>query len=355
MSTRRSFIVVAGVIVISACGVHVSWAQRGYNAVSLEALVAESEVVVRASVADISITPTDDDQRVWLTITLKVHETLKGPAAKSLTFAHPTLNFDRTFEQWRDAGTELLWFLEHNKEYGEKGENQAKKISARYPLHAYSSGWPLIRLGPPVPAEKTFVPMPPPILTMDLKALHGPEEILAASRAAVISGGNRERVETHEIWLPHTIMQRSGTNGDINYLRVPVDGRLESLARKLIKTPVDFYSPLDAPPPRDAKEQRLREAWVQAESNQLRAEGITALRFFKSEENAALVKPFLKDPTWWIRTGPGDKERVREYYLRKAAYKVLQGWGTKVDEPVLSEPLPKNEETTDPMLPPLGR
>ena len=61
----------------------------GYTQASIEWLVADSDVVVQASIVDVSPGRPDREREelVWKTITVDVHETLKGSHAKLLDFA----------------------------------------------------------------------------------------------------------------------------------------------------------------------------------------------------------------------------------------------------------------------------
>ncbi len=184
----------------------------------------------------------------------------------------------------------------------------------------------MIRLGgAPVPAEEGYLRLPPPILTMNLTVLDQPEEILAAARKAVAAGKHRP-VQEHKIWLPRQVAQRSGRSGDTNHLDAPVDQRLEVLARRLLQLPGDFTG------------------GNSGFENLLRREGLAALRYFKSEENIALVRPFLADLSWLVETrGTGNGAEVKRwvYYLRKEAYATLRHWKVEIREPLLEERLPR--------------
>jgi hypothetical protein len=305
-------------------------AQMGYQANSLEWLVVDSDIVVRASVASVERTfiPNPQPQfyrnpEYWRVVTLKVHETIKGERAESLTFTEWTMSDDRIGEGWKAAGREQLWFLVR-KERREGGFVEPKEIAARSRLAPYGGGWSAIRLGSPVPEERNYSPMPPPIFAMGLDVLRDPDLILVAARAAALEGGEAGRVEAHGLDLPRGFMQRSGRSGDANSLSVPIDRRLEKLARRLVESPDSFLTFSD-----------------RSEAGRLRLEGIRALRHFASEKNAALLRPLLKDPTSSIHEGPtGVKEKV--YDVREAAYETLRSWGIAVDKPVLREDAPRS-------------
>lgn len=88
----------------------------------------------------------------------------------------------------------------------------------------------------------------------------------------------------------------------------------------------------------DGLEQWAREA-IQSEHVLRRVEGVRALRYFRSEETIALLKPLLKDPGWAILHHAQENEgrEVRRYLVRREAYRVLKAWGVDVGRPVVEE------------------
>ncbi len=320
---------VAWVVAVSASS-GVGRAQMGYSADTLEALVAESKVVVRATVAEVGRGPAGDP---WgrAKVVLNVAETLKGPAQKTFTFGKDLSESDHTYEGWRRTGREGLWFFAPEvdlRDPDEKGPRPDRPLLCR----------DVIRLGPAVAEEGRF-PRPRAFLTMDLIALDRPEDILKAVRAAALEG----TAETTSLDMPRGIMQRSGHSGDANSLGVPVDHRLEAMARRLIASPDDFLT-RHLPPPEDDAERASRESWLRHDRNRLRREGVRALRPFKSDANIDLLRPLLDDPAVQGRVRQDEGVVInlgREYYVRKAAYEVLREWGVAVAKPVIDEPPPK--------------
>jgi hypothetical protein len=310
----RQIFYLAPAVIALALTASQSFAQMGYQACSLEWLVADSDVVVRASVINV-------EQEVWNTVTVKVHETLKGDRAETRTFDDRDPASKKIYEGWRDAGREQLWFLVRGERRGDGEDAEAHGLTARHRLTTYGGGWSVIRLGPPVPEEQGYVPMPPPIITMRLDVLQAPHDILDAARADAVAG--RGSVRGHDIELPRGVMQRSGRSGDGNALRVPVDRRLEELGRRLIQSAGEFL-PKAEQPYRD----------------RLRLEGVRALRHFPSEKNAALLKSLLDDPAFSIHVSPAGA-RAKVYDLREAAYESLHSWGIVLAKPVLREDPPK--------------
>lgn len=302
----------------------VSFAQIGYQASSLEWLVADSDIVVRASVMSVARTPVVHEEdgvhrnlEVSKSVSLRVHETLKGTPAKSRAFVERTHAFDAVYEGWRDAGREQLWFLVCGEGRNEANDTDIVKIAARHPLTPRGLGPSVVRLGPPVPEEQGLSPMPPPIFTMNLDVLAAPNDILRAPRAAVAAGGKHGQVKGHAIELPRELMQRSGRSGDFNSLTVPVDKRLEKLGHRLLQSPGDFLPRLE-----------------QVYADWLRLEGVKILRHFPTDENTVLLRSMLDAPTSSIDQCPARTEANK---TREAAYEVLHSWGIKVSKPVLRE------------------
>jgi hypothetical protein len=213
-------------------------AQQGHQEPSLEWLVARSAVVIRASVADVSkeLLPND---RAWIIVTLKVHETLKGLPPETPTFAEDSSSSDRRYEGWRDAGRELLVFLLKNPKY----KPDEREVETRFPLIPYGLGWTVIRLGPAVPQEKGWTEVPSALFRNNLEVLEDPAKILEAANRAVAAGrGAVGEPRKHELSLPRSVMEWSGRCGDSNHLIVPVDSQLETLARELIQSPTEVLS-----------------------------------------------------------------------------------------------------------------
>jgi len=94
----RTLVVPAVAAAVIAVAAEVSFAQVGYTLASLEWLAADADVVVRGSIVDVSRDP-PDGQWVWLTVTLKVDETLKGEHAPRVKFAVHTLTCDERYQQ----------------------------------------------------------------------------------------------------------------------------------------------------------------------------------------------------------------------------------------------------------------
>lgn len=330
----RSCVVLAAFVAIEP-----ATAQVGYSAACLEELVARADLVVRASVRDV-VRGAPRDQRLWVTVTLDVHETLKGQRDTRLTFAREILSFDKIYEGWRDANREQLWFFAPNEEYDVREGSEGTDLSSRYPQTLRS----VVRLGPPVEAERGFVLGPPPIFDMNLAVLTNRAEILKSAR---IAAKEPRSAGSHRLDLPRDVMQRTSRSGDANSLAVPVDYRLERLALRLIKSPGEFAMKLDDVAAENKSNREFAARVLESEKCWLCAEGAEALRYFKSDANIGVLMPLLANPAVSIVHGPGG-ETNRVYYVRKAAFTVLRDWGVDVEQPVLSVPLAEPDaECTD--------
>jgi len=125
-------------------------------------------------------------------------------------------------------------------------------------------------------------------------------------------------------------------------LAVPVVPSLETIARRLIKSPEDFLRPTQDLTAQTESERQLQANALEGRRNLLRAEGIAALRYFKSKQNIALLESLLNNPASMIEHHRDDRSDVkRVYYIRKVGYETLRKWGAEVHKPLLEEPLPR--------------
>jgi hypothetical protein len=342
MKPRRIFVTIASaILVVTVSGPVV--AQIGYSENTIEASVAESSLIVRATVADLKFESVDDrPTKGWkrTIVTLKVKETLKGRPVETVTFGEGNYEPDRRYEAWKKAGTELLWFFGPNPMYGKSPTWVEDEISVRFPLQKQL--W--VRLGPGISIEKRYDQVLKPMFRMDLNVVEGPVAILEAVRASILYPTDRERAgvlpvpdgfsaDHYSISVPHAIMARSGRVGDANSIGVPIDRRLETLARRLIESPSDFL-----PKETDAEHARNPKG-RNSEKDLLRAEGTKALRYFKSESNVRLLKSLLADSATYQVMPPEPDVPYIEYFVRKAAYETLTAWKVAVQPPVLREAL----------------
>jgi hypothetical protein len=342
----RIFVALAA-IAIGTATIGPARAQVGYTTTTIEGMVAGADVVVRARVAKVVGGPVEDRRR-WQSVTLRVEETIRGPARDAILFARQVLASDRIFEAWRESGREHLWFLVRAD--GPEGPVVAGKpdLAAGHLLELAR----VVRLGPPVPAEADFGPPGQgpwtlPIFDHDLTLLAEPGGILRASRTAAAGWRGRKPAEFHPIDMPRAVMARTGRSGDANRLDVPVGPNLEALARRMIASPGDFIAPSDFGTPKDEAGRGHAETWLRFTRDLLRREGVKALGHFRSEANIAMIRPLLSDPAHRVLNKTENGHTVlkdglpipigREYYVRKEAYETLHAWGVGVARPVIRE------------------
>lgn len=324
-------------------------AQYGlYTARSLEWQVASSTAIVRGTVVDVEPAGLPQEEGWWI-VTLSVRETLKGRAGSRPTLAFFTGRENDILQRWKASAEERLWFL---REPGGRspgvGEGVLQRDLPEAVLRRHRTGyyapdylWSAVRIDPvasPDPSEP-----PPPFLNLELRAVRTPEEIIRAVRQAADYDRGRPVPVLHRLGVPHPVLAQAGRVGDVNEIVVPVDGRLEKLARRLIRSPADFTTEPRAAVPEHPLAPETVAAITRSNQDTLRATGVRALRYFRSSRNIQLLKSLLRDPATLLITGapheqvaaPAGRNGHRVYYLRAAAYEVLRQWGVSVGKPVL--------------------
>ena len=325
-------------------------AQMGVVKPSLEWMAATSDVIVRASVVGMSDKEPRSDpgggesQSAWITVTLKVHETVKGKHSHQITFVADIFRGSDFLQEWKDSDEELIWFLDRTKVDAEQPKYQDYEVYTRHELKLIRSGWgwSVIQLT----TRPTLRGVAPPIFTLDLRVLDDPTAILKAVRAAATEVGASKGVREHVVSVARGLIHLTGRSGDVNRVVVPVDHRLEKAAREWIQSPDEVLKQLVALRPKTEDDLRFSEAEMKYEEHHLRWEGVKALRYFKSDENAAILKSLLNDPAFWHEPIEQDKDSSAEdrvYFVRQEAYETLQKWGIRVHKPVIRERLPRKE------------
>jgi Leucine Rich repeat len=234
-----------------------------------------------------------DGQFVY-TVTLKIGEALKGDLKGTVDDLHAlhSVGANNRLEEWSNARTPILWFLGPTPEKGQLRD------------------WEIQPLGKAA-AERTFsVGSGPPFLSKDLTFLKDDQEVLARARA--YGKTSRQVQPVHTIKIPGAFSP--GSTG-LDYLVIPVEPTLEQRAVSLIAAPEDFM-------PKGAK----MEPWDRAT---LRLGGVSSLRHFKSDANAALLRSLLTDPL--------EEDDISRRELRTTAYEILLHWG-------VDAPLPKSAQ-----------
>ena len=204
---------------LSALGAGTCFAQTGRTFSSVEWLTASSDVVVRATVADLAFedgapeTPGKRSELEHVTVTLKVTSTLKGKAPKFLTFVHDQDRGDKTLSDWKDSGHPVLWFLVENADDGNRGKN-AGKLRLRAKSLIGASAVDLAATGKEWKMSRA-------LLTMELKALDREAAILDAVKAVVKSRGLGRETNCVNVPIRRELALLTGEAGDGNSLVVP--------------------------------------------------------------------------------------------------------------------------------------
>jgi hypothetical protein len=261
---------------------------------SLEWMVADSSLIVSGTVIGEQINE-EPEGYVWHTVAFRVDETLKGQHRPTLQFIVQTSTIDKEIGRWRDEHRRLLAFLDDSPRVVARWHSRKW---ARYPF-APRTGY----------LRGSFIELGrqdgPACYTLDLRALAGSEPILEATRHAIRGTASTARLCSHWFMVPGDSLKR---------LTVPVDSRLEAQARR----------------------------WVGSADKDLRVLGASALVYFRSDENAELLKGLLNDASTWEHqlVSRGEKRRERVYEVRAEAWSVLDAWGYPASHPVTRIPLP---------------
>ncbi len=297
----RELTLILGAVALAAVSANAQPLQTTFR--TIEARVAQADHVAVGTIdkvsRKVSVEPGGKDKngdihpdgQFEYTVTLKVGEFLKGDL-KGIVDDLCTIEtryIDNRYEEWSQAQTTMLWFL-----------GPAPKAGAR-------RQWEILPLGKPVPAERLFDSNTTRggrwRYSKDFTLLKNDDEVLACARAY---GKTSQKVQlNHSIQIPSVFSPESTGGG--NYLIVPVEPTLEERARRLIASPQDF-----APKGKilDSRDRDL-----------LRLGGVTSLRYFKSDANAALLQKVL------------ESEGVSQHLIRTKAIEVLLHWGVEARLP----------------------
>ncbi len=310
---RRISTCVVGIVIAGAVGPNAARAQHSLplELASLEWAIADSDLVVRGVVVEIAVADH------WNIVTLDVRETLKGAKTQTVRFAaYRFAKGDAGLARAKQAKRELVWLLKRADAAAPGDAPEREKVLARHKLNLHAPfvpgrpgapALPVIPLGTPQ-AEDDL--QPPAYLTTDLRVPKTADELVQAIRTAIAQTQGQERVRSYAVALPQEIAQRTGFSRpkNLNSLIVPVDGRLEALARRLVQSPGAFLAK------DEAENRRL-----------LRLEGVKALRLLPSAQNLAIVRawldhpasvePFKNDSTNLVPAGPSKQPSAAKIAL----------------------------------------
>jgi WD40 repeat protein len=157
---------------------------------SLEALSADSELVVRGTIVSVENSNKPPSlNRLWEAVTFSVEESLKGDAPKTLQFAIRIVMWpDTTLTNWAASKTPLLVFL---SESARSGNRQASRF--RYASRTHAAVVDLSSNAPPR------------LLTLDFQPVQGAAAILAQAKTAIAATttGTYDIVSTNVPFRPY--------------------------------------------------------------------------------------------------------------------------------------------------------
>ena len=300
--------IVRGVVVLaSILGARVALAESAFVASatahplegpppeSFEWTVADSDVVVRGSVAKVEAATelSQAPSGPWVTVTINVHEPMKGPPASRIQFitstwapAHSPIDAD---------GRERLFCLIATARVQWPSQLAGAKRRWTTPFwrdriflldHELSSA-----TGHPIPQ------------TIDLEELRDPNRLLAVAREVSTSA----QAPPMEVWIQSRHLL---ANGRLDTLVVPGDSRTESHAL----------------------------SWLRSGDPILRENGCVVLGWCRSNRNISQLRALLNDPAS-VDAGEGP-EKTRIFFVRDYALDCLRAAGVKIGRP------PKIEQTS---------
>ena len=277
-----------------------------YTVETLDWMAADSQVVVRAVVVDL-VQEVDGSKRKWITVVIKVRETLKGQHKPFHTYVVPDWDHHEVL-RWKKTERELLVFLADTKpvNIGARWWGEKAALYERTLRNGYGS---VIELTAPAKLGTNIAHLGE-IYTLDLQDPTEPKKILQYTRDAIAATEKVKQLRQHHLIWPR---------GAATFTRVvPVNELLERQARK----------------------------WIGSDDPILREEGARAFKFFKSDDNVAALKKLLKDPSF-VTHQKHEGERIiethRTYQVRAAAFDSLKALDVEVPEPVLTELLPRKK------------
>ncbi|MGC1273191.1 MAG: hypothetical protein WBC44_05750 [Planctomycetaceae bacterium] len=258
---------------------------------SIEATVANADLVLIGTVEKFKEQPSEDGGVKLFDATIVVEEELKQPVFEdgytkvSIAIPRPEADLAR----WKEQQSRLMLALDYDR----PGTTTVIELE-RDRLNTLSADFTLLR---------------------------EPDEAIRIARDTVQrTPAGVKRVHTFGLRAPREVI--AGTEWEDYYetsghliLEVPVDERLETRAIERL----------------DSKDYSRRH------------EAALALRYFKTDENIKRMKDLLDDPGWgYLRHAEeNDGVEVRHYGVRNQAYEALKAWGVDVAQPKIREEVRK--------------
>ena len=288
---------------------------------SIETLVADSDVVLVARLADLSRIG-ETTTRPKARARLEAVEVLKGVVPPNLTVVVPSFH-EKQFADWQKRGGDRLVFLVRTERAPWHPDDPA------FPLALRVHGWTLrdavyptvpeivMRQGRPVVKQTDPPSHSATAFTLDFGAIYHFADARRAAREA--AAFDRPPTTSRPPESPPAVgylllrvpsdcpMRRGMTENDLDLLRVPLDLRTEQAARR----------------------------WAARPGHSEQAASV--LSHFRCDENAALLAGLLDDPLTRKDDQPGKSAGFR-YYVRERVYRTLDRWGYRPPRPPLRGP-----------------
>jgi hypothetical protein len=279
------------------------------TAESLDWVVADSDRVVMGKVVKVD-QALHKDGTVFEVVTVAVSRTFKGKHAPQARFAMRGYR-GLVARNWLADGEPLLFGLV-TADRARNGD--WPPLGARWALRDDGNDFSAVLLG----KRKRYWTFTIDVITRDFNIVHEPAAIIKEVEDFLRSLPPGWQKKSLHVSVPGgTPALKKLYAGSAVFLKVPVDPRLERMARQ----------------------------WCRSNRVWLRMEGAGLLGLFKNEENVRILKSLLNDPGYYFTnrdvqimgtTHPG---HVRVYGARRAAYNVLRGFGVAVEEPHTEEPV----------------
>ena len=282
------------------------------RAQSIEYIVNNADIVVIGKVVDFA-GEEKADQFGRREATIAIEETLKGEYQERMRvlLAYPV----RVLAEWQDDSRRLLVAAQGVPLIASQVISLVtKKLDFLTEDHRNRL---LVAANKVPPAATDVIDLTKnelEVLTADFRVLREPEEVLRIAKETIRRRPGVRRVHGFRLMVPPEVVAETKWRTSA-FLTVPVDDRLQKRAHD----------------------------YIRSESYQQRCEGAEALRYFKSQENIARVKPLLADPGWgYLRRAEENQGiEVRMYGVREEAYQTLKYWGVNAEKPMIRERIEK--------------
>ena len=293
--------------------------------------MAQSDTIVRGTVVGHESVPRAN-QRGWDRVTVHVEETILGAKSCEEEFTTWSCTSGEEIAAWKSSRQPLIFFLTSDNEKKAAFTRDTKGASP--PTKLVQADCPYaIELAKGQKKDSSLQRSRPPLFSLDLTLLEMPDDILKAVRMAVRDQGPKPARQSHSVEISHFMAELTGPSADINFVKAPIDKRLEKAAQRWITKPDEVLQSVDF---KLAKDKAELDEWKDWERGFMRTHGIRALRHFKSDENVKLLRGLLSDPSTERELPDDDLAPHRfAYFIRREAYKVLKEWRIDVAQPVL--------------------